>query len=62
MTISPELAAVITALLAVVGLYYRTLLKQIEEEKAEAEYWREKALASIGLSEIATEQAERKRR
>lgn len=46
----------------VAGLFYRNLLKQIEEEKAETAYWREKALAGIGLSEIATEQAELKRK
>lgn len=60
--LSPELLAVLGALTTVVGLYYRHLIKQLDEEKAESAYWREIALANIGLAEIATDQAERPRR
>lgn len=62
MTVSPELLAVIGALVTVVGLYYRSLLSQIAEEKREAEFWRDKALGATGLAELATDEADRRKR
>lgn len=60
MEVSPELGLVVGALITVVGLYYRHLLKLLDEEKAEAEYWRVKALEGTTLAEIATDQLEKK--
>lgn len=59
--VSPELLAVGGALVTVVGLYYRHLLKLHDEQKAEIRYWRTLALHGLGLAEIAADEAEGKR-
>lgn len=56
--IDPVVAAVAGALVTVAGLFYRFLLQQLAEEKAESKYWRDYALREVGLADIATEQAE----
>lgn len=57
--IDPIVAAVAGALVTVVGLFYRHLLQEKAKCEADALFWREQALRGTGLSEIATEQAER---
>lgn len=59
---TPELFAVVGAIVTLAGIFYRHLLKQLAEEKAEKLYWRDRALEGTSLAEIATEQAEKPRR
>lgn len=59
MEIDPIVVALAGAIVTIAGLFYRHLLLQLDEEKEEARYWRDRALEGTGLAEIATEQAER---
>jgi hypothetical protein len=56
--VTPELGVVVGAIVTLAGLFYRHLLKQLEDERAEKVFWRDRALEGVGLAEIATEQAE----
>lgn len=56
------LAAVAGALVTVVGLFYRELLRRAVAAEEEADFWRDRALAAQGLAEIAAEELTRKRR
>lgn len=53
--IDPVVAAVAGALVTVAGLFYRNLLQQLAEEKAESKFWRDRALNSQALAEIAVD-------
>lgn len=61
MEIDPALVAVAGALSTVAGLLYRQLLQRAERAEEDADYWRDKALESHGLAQIATDVAESKR-
>ena len=61
MEIDPALVAVAGALSTVAGLLYRQLLQRAERAEEEADYWRDKALESTGLAQIATDEAEKRR-
>ena len=58
----PATVAVAGALSSVAALLYRQLLLRAERAEADALYWRERALTQMGLADIATDVAERKRR
>lgn len=57
MQIDPVTAAVVGALVTVVGLFYRDLLKQLLTEKTEKLYWRERYFTAMGRAEVATDEA-----
>ena len=59
MTLDPALLAVVSAIVTLAGIFYRHLLKQISEEKADKLFWRDRALHLQALAEIATEEAEK---
>lgn len=54
------LAAVTGALTTVAGLLYRALLHRAERAEADAHYWRERYLASLGIAGMALDEAERR--
>lgn len=54
---TPELGVVVGAIVTLAGLFYRHLLKQIEDEKAEKLFWRDRALHLQALAEMATDEA-----
>lgn len=56
--IDPLLAAVASALVAVTGLFYRFLLKRIDELTKERDRYRERYYVAIGMAAIATDEAE----
>ena len=60
MEIDPLLVAVTGALTTVAGMFYRHLLKEKEEDRAEIVFWRDRALIGTGLAEIAEAEAERR--
>jgi hypothetical protein len=60
MEIDPALVAVAGALSTIAGLFYRHLLKERDECKADAVFWRDKWLAQAGMTEIALSEAERR--
>jgi hypothetical protein len=60
MQIDPALVAVAGALSTVAGLLYRQLLQRAERAEEDADYWRDKALASTGQAQIATDVAEKR--
>lgn len=59
MEIDPALAAVTGALVTVAGLFYRALLQRAESAEEDADFWRDKALESTALAQIATDVAEK---
>lgn len=59
MTLDPALIAVVSAIVTLAGLFYRHLLKQIEDEKADKLFWRDRALHLQALAEMATDEAEK---
>lgn len=56
----PYLAAVAGALSTVAALFYRHLLKERDECKADAAFWRDKWLAQAGMTDLALIEAERR--
>lgn len=60
MELDPALAAVVGALSTVAGLLYRQLLQRAERAEEDADYWRDKALESMSLAQIATDVAEKR--
>lgn len=58
MEIDPALVAVAGALSTVAGLLYRAMLHRAERAEEEAQFWRDKALAQIGMTAIAIDAAE----
>lgn len=56
------LPVVAGALVTVVGLFYRELLRRATDAEADADFWRDRALAAQGLAEIAAEELARKAR
>lgn len=56
------IGAVATALSTVAGLLYRELLRRAEAAEQNAIYWRDRAILSQGLSELSTDEAERRRK
>lgn len=61
MQLDPSLAAVATALSAVAGLLYRSLLQRAERAEKAALFWQERYLASMGLAGMALDEAERRK-
>lgn len=59
MEIDPALIAVAGALSTVAGLLYRSLLLRAERAEADAKFWRDRALAQVGMTSIAIKEAER---
>lgn len=55
MQINPELIAVVGAIVTLAGIFYRHLLKQLEDEREECRFWREYALREVGLTELIEE-------
>lgn len=56
------LVPVVGALVTVAGILYRELLRRAADAEADADFWRDRALAAQGLAEIAAEELARKRR
>lgn len=60
MEIDPALVAVAGALSTVAGLLYRNMLHRAERAEADARFWRDRALAQVGMTTMAIEEAERR--
>lgn len=56
------LAVVAGALTTVAGLLYRELLRRAVDAEADADFWRDQALKSTALADIAAEELLRKKR
>ena len=61
MEIDPVVAAVVGALVTVTGIYYRDLLKQLADAKAEISYWRDRYFGALARSELAADEAEKRK-
>lgn len=57
MQIDPVVAAVVGALVTVVGLFYRHLLAQQAKCDAEVTFWRMRYFEALGRAELATDHA-----
>ena len=53
MQINPEVIAVVGGIVTLAGIFYRHLLKQLDDEREECRFWREYALREVGLTELA---------
>lgn len=60
MTLDPALIAVAGALSTVAAVLYRELVKSRDEARADAAFWRERALRLTGLADLALEEAEKR--
>ena len=56
----PALVAVAGALSTVAVAFFRELVKSRDEAKAEAKFWRDKALLYLGMADLASEDAEKR--
>lgn len=61
MVLDPALIAVAGALSTVAAVLYRELVKSRDEAREEADFWREKALLYLGMTDLATDEAERRK-
>ena len=56
----PIVTALAGAIVTIAGVLFRELVKARYEAKADALFWRNKALENYGLAEIATDVAEKR--
>jgi hypothetical protein len=54
------IGALATAISAIAGVLYREMKLRAERCERDALYWRERALSSTGLAELAVDTAERR--
>lgn len=55
--VDPVIAAVVGALVTVVGLFYRDLLAQRAKCESESRFWRDRYFGALAKAEIGAEQA-----
>lgn len=67
MTIDPIVAALATVVSTLAGFLYRALVKRAEDAEkrtakaeADAAWWRDKYLIQVGMTELATDAAEKR--
>lgn len=53
----PVVVALAGGIVTLAGLFYRHLLKQIEEHKAEITFWRTRYFGALGRAEVAADEA-----
>lgn len=55
--IDPVTTALAGALVTLAGLFYRDLLRQIADHKAEVKFWRTRYFGALGRAEVAADEA-----
>lgn len=56
----PIVTALAGAIVTIAGILFRELVKSRDEAKADAAFWRDRALKGTGLAKIATGLAEKR--
>jgi hypothetical protein len=62
MEIDPIVGALAATVTALAGVLYRTLLQRAERAERDAEFWRNQVLTQIGKTDLALDEAERRKR
>ena len=61
MELDPALVAVAGALSTVAVAFYRSLIQRAERAEKAEEFWRDRALTNIGMTDVAVDAAKRRR-